>query len=50
MNTARFHRTSECASCIPTASVHVEDRSRFGQVDDQSLTQKGVRIHRDMHP
>ena len=50
MNTARLHRTSECASCIPTPSVIVEVRSHSGQVDIQSLARIGVRGHRDVRP
>lgn len=50
MNTARFHRASEYASCIPTAPVIVEDRSHSGQVDIQSLSRIGVRVHRDVRP
>lgn len=41
MNAARFHRASEHAYCIPTASVIVEDRSHSGQVDIQLLARMG---------
>lgn len=50
MNTAVFHRASECAHVIPTEFVILDIRSQPVRIDIMSLARIVVRVDRDVRP